>query len=476
MPFHLPALSLPTIGPLAIDRPIHLAGICGSAMSGLAAVLVQRGFSITGTDPNPDEATRARLAAIGVEVVRRQDGSAVPGGAQLVVASAALRPDHPELEAARTRGIPIAKYAEVLGALLNAADGVAISGTHGKTTTTAMAVCALRAAGIDPGFVVGGLVPQLGASAAAGSSPVFVAEACEFDRSFLRLQPRRAVITNVDDDHLDVYGDLDGVRRAFAEFAGRVAAGGAIVYCADWPGLAEIAASGPARRVSYSAAGAPADWEARGARVDRGETRFDVYRDGVFALAMSLRIPGRHNVANALAALAVTHDMGLPLPDLAAGIAAFDGAARRFQLLGEAGGVTVVDDYAHHPTEIRALLDAARERFAGRRLVVVFQPHQIARTRFLFDELAAAFGGADVVVATDIYAARDAGESTEERSAAPLAEAIRAQGTRVIHAPGLDDALGAALEELQPGDVLISVGAGDVHKVGAAALDALRRG
>jgi UDP-N-acetylmuramate--alanine ligase len=364
----------------------------------------------------------------------------------------------------------------VLGALLNAADGIAIAGTHGKTTTTAMVVCALRAAGLRPGFVVGGHIPQLGASADAGETKVFVAEACEYDRSFLQLKPRRAVITNVDDDHLDIYGNFDGVRRAFAQFAGRVVEGGAIVYCADWPGLAEIAASGPARPVSYSAAGANADWEARDVRVDGGATRFDVYRHGAFALAMSLRIPGRHNVANALAALAVTHDMGLPLPALAAGIAEFGGASRRFQLLGEARGVAVVDDYAHHPTEIRALLDGARERFPGRRLVVVFQPHQIARTRLLFGELAEALARADAVILTDIYAARDAAGAAEERSAAPLAEAIRERGgRRVAHAPGLDDAALAAVAELEPGDVLLSVGAGDVHKAGAAVLDALRR-
>jgi UDP-N-acetylmuramate--alanine ligase len=472
----LKALSLPEIGILAPDRPIHLAGVGGSAMSGIAAVLVQRGFEVTGTDPSPDEATRARLEAIGIEVVRRQDGSAIPERAQLVIASAALRADHPELEAARARGVPIAKYAMVLGALLNAADGVAIAGTHGKTTTTAMVVCALRAAGLRPGFVVGGHIPQLGASADAGETKVFVAEACEYDRSFLQLEPHRAVITNVDDDHLDVYGDLDGVRRAFAQFVGRVAEGGAVVYCADWPGLAEIAASGQARPVSYSAAGANADWEARDVRIEGGATRFDVYRHGAFALSMSLRIPGRHNVANALAALAVTHDMGLPLPALAAGIAEFGGALRRFQILGEARGVAVVDDYAHHPTEIRALLDGAKERFPGRRLVVVFQPHQIARTRSLFGELAEALARADSVILTDIYAARDTAAAADERSSAPLAEAIRERGgRRVTHAPCLDDAALAALAVLEPGDVLLSVGAGDVHKAGAAVLDALRR-
>jgi UDP-N-acetylmuramate--alanine ligase len=338
-----------------------------------------------------------------------------------------------------------------------------------------MIVCALRAAGVDPGFVVGGHVPQLGASAGAGASPVFVAEACEYDRSFLRLAPRRAVITNVDDDHLDVYGDLAGVRRAFAEFAGRVAADGAVFYCADWPGLAAIAASGAARAVAYSAAGAPAEWRAERVRTEAGATRFDVRRGGALAAEISLRLPGRHNVANALAALAVTHDLGLPLDRLAAGIAGFAGAARRFQLLGEAGGVTVIDDYAHHPTELRALLEGARERFPGRRLVVLFQPHQIARTRLLFAELAAALAGADAVILTDIYAARDAAAAGDDRSAAPLARAIRGLGVRAEHAPGLDDAARAADAELEAGDVLLSVGAGDVHMAGAATLDLLGR-
>jgi UDP-N-acetylmuramate--alanine ligase len=474
VPHALPALAIPGFGDLATDRPVHLAGIGGSAMSGLAALLVQRGFRVTGTDPSPDAATQARLAAIGIEIARRQDGAAIPPLAQIVIASAALRPDHPELAAARARGIATVKYAEVLGALVNTAVGIAIAGTHGKTTTAAMTVCALRAAGIDPGFVVGGVIPQLGASAAAGGSPVFVAEACEYDRSFLRLRPRHAVITNVDDDHLDVYGDLAGVRRAFAEFAACVGAEGSIVYCSDWPGLQEIAASGAARPVSYSAAGAPADWQARDVRGDGGATSFRVYRGGEPAAAISLRVPGRHNVANALAALAVTHGLGLPLPELAAGISAFGGAARRFQLVGEARGIAVVDDYGHHPTEIRALLAAARERFGGRRLVVVFQPHQIARTRLLFDRLAEAFAEADLVVVTNIYAARDDGSEREDRGAAPLAAAVRCRGGGAAHAPDLDAALALVLAELRSGDVLLTVGAGDVHRIAAAAVAALR--
>ena len=471
-PFKHARLSLPACGELVAGRPVHLAGVGGSAMSGLARILVQRGFTVTGTDPSPDDAARARLETLGVEVVRRQDGSAIPLRAQLLVASAALAHDHPELAAARARGLPIVKYAEVLGALFNAGEGLAVAGTHGKTTTTAMAVSALRAAGADPGFVVGGLVPQLGASASAGGSAAFVAEACEYDRSFLNLRPKRAIITNIDDDHLDVYGDLAGVRRAFAEFAALIAPDGALVFCADDPALAEIAAARGGRSISYSATGARADFEARHVRVEGERTLFDVFVGGSIRLSTAVRIPGRHNVANALAALAATADMGFPVEALAAGIAEFRGAARRFQLVGEAGGAAFVDDYGHHPTEIRAVLAGARERYPGRRIVAVFQPHQIARTRLLFGELADAFGGADLVVLTDIYAARDASASPDARSAGPLAEAIR--GPAVIHAASLDDAVGAVLAELAPGDVVLTIGAGDVHKVGTAALARLR--
>jgi len=472
-PFKHPELTLEETGLLAQDRPIHLSGISGSAMSGLARILVQRGFGVTGTDPSPDEATRRRLEALGIEVVTRQDGSAVPSDAQLVIASAALKPEHPELTAARARGVPVVKYAAVLGALFNAGEGLAVAGTHGKTTTTAMIVTALRAAGADPGFVVGGLVPQIGASASAGTSDVFVAEACEYDRSFLNLRPKRAIITNIDDDHLDIYGDIAGVERAFAEFASRVAEDGTLFVCADDPRLASIAAARKGRCVSYSASGTPADWEARGVRVDGSRTRFDIYRGGAFALATSIRIPGRHNVGNALAALAAACDLGFSLETLAEGIAEFLGAARRFQLLGEAGGAAFVDDYGHHPTEIRAVLDGARERYAGRRIIAVFQPHQVARTRLLFDELKNAFERADLVVLTDIYAARDALASPDEKSALPLAEAIRATGKRVLHAPSLDDATCAVLSELAEGDVVLTIGAGDVHKVCAAALSRL---
>ena len=457
-------------------RNVHLIAACGVGMGSLAGMLKEKGFRVTGSDANVYPPMSTQLESLGIRLAAPSAAENIPPDADLVVVGNAVSRGNPEAQEAVRRGVPTVSMPQAVARFfIGERESIVVAGTHGKTTTTAMVVCALRAAGLSPGFVVGGLVPQLGASADAGTSPVFVAEACEYDRSFLQLKPRRAVITNVDDDHLDVYGDLDGVRRAFAQFAAGVAANGAIVYCADWPGLAEIAASGPARPVSYSAKGAPADWQAREVRVDGGATRFDVYRSVSFALAMSIRVPGRHNVANALAALAVTHDMGLPLPSLAAGISGFGGAARRFQRLGEARGGVVVDDYAHHPTAIRALLDSARERFPGRRLVVLFQPHQIARTRLLFDELAAALARADAVILTDIYAARDATGTAADRDAGPLAEAIRGRGIEVSHAPDLDAAARAALAELKPGDVLLSVGAGDVHQAGTAVFAALRR-
>jgi UDP-N-acetylmuramate--alanine ligase len=455
------------LGSLSRDRGIHLSGIGGSAMSGLARILRQRGFPVSGTDPRPDPALEV-LAALGIAVHDVQDGSRIPPDTQLLVATAALPAGHPELVAARVRGIPVVKYARVLAALMAERDGVAVAGTHGKSTTTAMIVASLRAAGTDPGFLLGGSVPAFGTGAGAGTSPVFVAEACEYDRSFLALRPRRAVILNVEAEHLDVYGDLDGVRSAFAAFAANLPADGALFYCADDPALAPLLERSPARRISFGLADG-AEVRARDVRREPAGSRFQVMSGGEPVGEVRLGVPGLHNVTNALAALAVGLDRGLPFAALAEGLAAFGGVARRFELRGEAGGVTVVDDYAHHPTEIRALLAAARQRYPGRRLVVVFQPHQVARTRALLDDFARVLAaGAGRVVLTDIYAVR--GEAGEDTDSGDLARRIAGLGGEADHVPRLEDVPGALRAVLRAGDVLLTVGAGHVHVVAAAVL------
>jgi len=442
-------------------RPIHLAGIAGSAMSGLAVLLRQRGFPVRGTDPAA--ATVAdRLAANAVETFVEQDGSHILPGTQLVIATAALPADHPELEAASRLGIPTVKYAAALGALMRSADGIAIAGTHGKTTTTALLVSALRGAGVRPGFLIGGDVPQLGGNADGGSASLFVAEACEYDRSFLELAPTSAVITNIDTDHLDVYGDLAGVRAAFAEFAHRLPADGLLVHPADDPNALAILDGLPCRTCSFSSKGG-ADFAARNIRRETHRSRFELHVAGHDPVEVSLLIPGAHNIDNALAALALGHDRGLPLDRLAAGIAEFRGVRRRFELRGVSAGVTVIDDYAHHPTEIRALIRAARDRYGDARLVIVFQPHQTSRTELLFEEFSMAFDGADLVCITDIYAAREAGVAAPpEASPERLAAAIVERGTAAEHLPTFAHVTERLGSDLRAGDVCLTVGAGDV--------------
>lgn len=427
-------------------------------------LLRARGLPVVGTDPHPDDEVRARLEAAGVTVHRVQDGSRIRGDTQLVVASAALSRDHPELEVARQQGIEVVRYAALLGAIVNHSEGVAVAGTHGKTTTTAILVWAFQRAGLDPGFIVGGYVPQLEASAGSGGSRVFVAEACEYDRSFLNLAPHRAIITTVNTDHLDIYGDLAGVQESFAEFAARIRPEGVLVHPADDEAVAPVVGSARCKRLTFSTSG-PADLVALDIRADGARTAFELLFDGERTGTVSLRLPGVHNVRNALAALAICVDLGLPLDSVVPGLESFAGVERRFEHRGDAGGVTVIDDYAHHPTEIRALLQGAAMRYPDRRLVVVFQPHQLSRTRLLMGEFASAFGRADLLIVTNVYAARDAGAKAAGLSSATLVERIAQTGTRVERTSDIPATTELLSQRLEPGDVVLTVGAGDVHLV-----------
>lgn len=464
----------PRLDDLDTARTVHLAGVSGSGMCGVAALLRARGIPVVGTDPNPDGAVRRRLEKAGVEVHELQDGTHISRDTQLIVASAALPPDHQELAAAHARRIPVVRYAELLGSIVNSADGIAVAGTHGKTTTTAMIVWALKHAGHDPGFIVGGHVPQLDASAGAGGSRIFVAEACEYDRSFLNLEPFRAIINNVGADHLDIYGNLAGVQEAFAAFAASVHPEGALVYPADDEAVTPVVARAKCKSISFSTTTA-ADYRANRIRANGDRLIFDLTLRGRAAGEIALRVPGEHNVRNALAALAICVDLGLAVDELVPGLESFAGVDRRFELKGEAGGVTVIDDYAHHPTEIRALLAGMAMRFPRRRLVVVFQPHQISRTRLLADEFARAFDRADLLVITDIYAARDKGARAADFSSADLVTRIAETGQLVEHTADIPAALELLEARTRPGDAVITVGAGDIHLLAADLLTALER-
>lgn len=451
-------------------RPIYLVGIGGIGLSGIARILHRDGAKVQGSDLRPSVVT-GELMQLGVPVEFGHRSESVPEDTALLVRSAAVPDTNPEVARARTLGIPIVKYAEALGALMAGRRGIAVAGTHGKTTTTAMTTQGLVAAGCDPTMVVGGHIPQLGGTSRVGNSDVLVVEACEFDRSFLNLRPEVAVITNIEADHLDYYQDLAEIQRAFRQFGKRVKAGGAIVVCAEDPTIPELFADLAPRLITYGIQ-RPATIEAQDLRLCGGRPAFRVAVEGRVIGELELCVPGRYNALNALAAIGVAHAIGAPLGPVLEGLGRFTGVNRRFQLHYDQQGVAVVDDYAHHPTEIRATLQAARERFAGRRLVCVFQPHQFSRTRLLLDGFSRALTRADFVIVPDIFSSRDSAEDQRSVSARDLVDRIRARGGEAEHGERFDAIARRIVDEVltedaadTAGTVVVTMGAGDVFRV-----------
>jgi UDP-N-acetylmuramate--alanine ligase len=439
-------------------RTVHLIGVGGAGMSGLARLLLAAGHRVTGSDRS-ESATLEALRALGARVWAGHDRTRI-GRPDLVAASTAIRATNPELVAARLLDIPVLGRAQLLALLMAGRTGIAVAGTHGKTTTTGMVVAILEAAGLDPSFAVGGDFKASGVNAAAGAGPHFVAEADESDGSFLELAPTVAVVTNVEADHLDHWGDLASVQRAFRSFVGRLPPDGMAVLCADDQGALDLAGAAACQVVTYGFAAA-ADVRGEVLAIDGGGARFAVVAGGESLGEVALVVPGRHNVQNALGAIAAALAVGAPFAAAVAGLAGFTGAARRFHLRAEAGGVTVVDDYAHHPTEVAASLAAAR--LGGwKRVVVVFQPHLYSRTRLFADEFGRALAAADLLVVADVYAAREDPE--------PGVDGALVAGTARRVRPDLDcvyepdrAALAARVASLvQPGDLVLTLGAGDI--------------
>ncbi|MBI1808584.1 MAG: UDP-N-acetylmuramate--L-alanine ligase, partial [Gemmatimonadetes bacterium] len=392
---------MPLIDPTD-PRPIHFVGIAGAGMSALAELCARRGAAVTGCDQHPEGA--GDLAALGIAALRGHDPAHVDGHRALVVSSA-IPKHHPELERARERGVPVIRRAEALAEATAGGQLVGVAGTHGKSTTTVMTTEALKAGGIDATGVVGARVTAWRGNLSEGADEVFVVEADEYDRSFLALSPDVAVVTNIEADHLDIYRDLDDIRGAFAQY---VRGARWIVLCADDPHANALPTPPSAEVVRYGLTSPDARLVARDVRHDGSASRFTVTFDGKAMGEVTLGVPGDHNVRNALAALAVgLGTWGLTVDKMRDGLARFVGAERRFQRLGERKGVLVIDDYAHHPTEIQATLAAARDAFGGRRLVVAFQPHLFSRTRDFHGAFAEALGAADVVYLADIYPARE---------------------------------------------------------------------
>ena len=454
---------------------IHLIGIGGAGLSAIATVLLEVGVRVSGSDREASART-ARLADAGATVLIGQSAANLDPAAGLhpdvVLISSAVAVDNPERAAAASQGIPVVKRDDFLPVLLATRRVVGVAGTHGKTTTTAMIVTALRGAGLDVGYIVGADIPGLG-NAAAGSHPLFVIEADEYDYMFLGLQPAAAVITNVEWDHPDCYPTPASFRRAFMRFVDRVDRDGMVVTCADDEGAEKLRAFAGTRRAQWLTYGVAETADLRAtdiAAAPGGGISATVHWWHAPAVRLDLQVPGTHNLENAMAALAIANWANVPMDTAAAALQAYTGSTRRFEVKGEAAGVIVIDDYAHHPTEIMATLAAARGRFPTRRIWAVFQPHTFSRTARMLYRMGDSFAKADRVIVTDIYAARETDDGTV--SAAELVAASAHPDIR--HIRRLADAADFLAENVAPGDVVITLGAGDVNTVGAMLLDALR--
>jgi len=443
---------------------VHFVGIAGCGMSGLAHVLLDAGAAISGTDP-ADDAVVTKLRDRGCSVAQEQDGALLDGGVALVVHTAAVRPDHPELVRARELGIPVMRYAELLGEVMAERRGVAVAGTHGKTTTSAMIAYALKRGGLEPSFVVGGTIPQLGGGSGSGRGEAFVAEACEYDRSFLHLAPSVAVVTNVEADHLDTYpGGLPEIIDAFRTFTAKVPDDGRVILNGDDPNSHGLAGDRPCWRVGT---GLGCDWTLVVAGGGRGKLLFE----GKLAATLELQLPGRHNLMNAAMAVAASVAAGCDVAEAARAVSDFRGVDRRQTKLGHVTGfdVPVIDDYGHHPTEIRVTLGALREKYLagkGGRLICVFQPHQASRTRHLLDDFATSFAAADLVFFPDIYSVRDTADDRRFVTSDTLADRVRQAGQHAEHVGTFDAAVRRVLSEVRDGDVVVTMGAGPVWQVG----------
>jgi UDP-N-acetylmuramate--alanine ligase len=437
---------------------MHLVGIGGAGMSPLAEVLLSRGHRVTGSDRAVSEASR-RLETIGIKVQYDHEPNLIKD-AELLVYSSAVKEDNPERKYAADNGIPAIRRAEVLGDIMRSNFTVCVSGTHGKTTVTSLAGTVLTDAKMSPTVLVGGMLRSVGSHAIVGGGGVVVAEADEYDRSFLAMYPSVAVITNIEADHLDCYRDLDDIKDAFVEFSDRVPFDGAVVACVDDEGVRSVMPRIRRSLITYGT-GDKADYRAVGIEFDGERTEFGVVYKGTQEMGrLSIGIPGTHNVRNTLAAVAVAVETGIEFSVIADSVSKFQGVKRRFEIVGGVGGVTVVDDYAHHPGEIKATIEAARNR-GYKRVAVVFQPHLYTRTRDFMSQFAASLSAADAVIVTDIYKARE--QPITGVNAEDIVKGIN--GVDASYVRDKNDVAGALRGKVGEGDAVIFMGAGDIWEV-----------
>ncbi|WP_337928057.1 UDP-N-acetylmuramate--L-alanine ligase [Anaerotignum lactatifermentans] len=442
---------------------IYFIGIGGISMSGLAEILASRGHQVSGTDVKETAVTK-HLQSLGIHINFGHRAENITDDITLVVYTAAIHDDNPELRAAHEKGIRIMDRAHLLGQIMDEYhDSVAVSGTHGKTTTTSMVSEILLAAEKDPTITVGGILPTIGSNLRIGNSPYFVAEACEYFDSFLQFNPFIAIILNVESDHLDYFKTLENIRRSFHAFAQRVPDKGLLVISEKIDHVEELT-DGLTCHVETFGLSEKANWRAENIVHEAdGRNSFDVYHNGAFFTTIHLHIPGEHNITNALAAIGASAFLGAAPEDCVKGLHHYTGTERRFQLKGKKDGITVIDDYAHHPTEIKAAL-AAAQNVQHNTTWCVFQPHTFSRTRFLFDEFGEAFGDADEIIIADIFAARETDDGTV--SAAQLADRIAQTGKSARYVGDFAAIEAYLREHCKSGDLLMTVGAGDVYKIG----------
>ena len=441
----------------------HFVGIGGCGMSGLAQVLARKGQIVSGSDMQASAVTD-KLRELGVQVHIGHRVENLPEKIHCLVVSAAVRDDNPELAWAWKNNIRVFKYAEMMGEISRDMHTLAISGTHGKSTSSGWLAYMIKQAGQDPSFVIGAEVAQLGGPSGAGSTEHLVVEACEYDRSFLNLHPTAAAILNIERDHLDYYSGIDEIVQAFGQFAQMVSDDGLIVANGSDDNVVE-ALAGIQTPCDFFNVEGPAQWQAKNVAYERGRGRFDLVYQGRTLGRVRLELAGRHNVANALAVAALARYVGLSDQQICAGLEGFTGVARRITLKGRVNGIVILDDYAHHPTEIKTTLEAIRMRYEPRKLWCVFQPHQHSRTRFLLQEFAGSFGAADIILLPDIYFVRDSEALRREVNAAMLAERIVVEGGEARYLGDFDNIAEKLCQNAQAKDVIVTMGAGDVWKL-----------
>ncbi|MFH2068974.1 MAG: UDP-N-acetylmuramate--L-alanine ligase [Candidatus Omnitrophota bacterium] len=441
---------------------VHFVGIGGIGTSGVARILLSAGKEVSGSDAEEGLLLK-ELQALGARTFVGHRPENLPKGTEVVVASSAVPDDNPEILAAQQQKIPVITYSEALGSLMEQRFGVAVAGTHGKTTTSALIAWILRQAGKEPGFVIGGEVPLLGGNSGAGKGKFLVAEACEYRRNFLSLRPKVAVVTNIEEDHLDYYRGLAEIESAFLKFLNLLPDAGFAVLCRESRNLMEAASRLDKTFFTYGLK--DADYQAQEIKLEKDGSRFTVFFGGESLAPVFIRIPGQHNVLNSTAAFAVCHLLGLEPKTIAAGLGSFTGVRRRLEFKGKYRGAVVLDDYGHHPSEIAATLSAVRQLYPQGKIFAVFQPHQYSRTRFFLEDFARSFVLADEVIVPEIFFVRDSEESRRSVSSKDLVQKLAAARKRAYFLPLFQDVVSYLKESVREGDIILTIGAGPVYRV-----------